>query len=64
MQLHTMKPIKAMGIDAVVFIAAQLIGFLVVVAFVNWYLIFPALVLIILILQIRWIYIKTARDLK
>ncbi|CAG2178209.1 unnamed protein product, partial [Oppiella nova] len=59
-----MKPTKAMGIDAVVFIAAQLIGYLVVVAFVNWYLIFPALVLIILILQIRWIYIKTARDLK
>ncbi|CAG2163513.1 unnamed protein product [Oppiella nova] len=45
-------------------IVTQLIGTIIVVALVNWYLIFPALVLIFFILQIRWLYIKTGRDLK
>lgn len=42
----------------------QIIGTIIVVAIVNWYLIIPSLVMIVLILQIRWIYIKTGRDLK
>ena len=42
----------------------QIIGTIIVVALVNWYLIFPALAIILLILLIRWIYIRTGRDLK
>ncbi len=42
----------------------QIIGTIVVVSLVNWYLAIPAIIMIILILQVRWIYIKTGRDLK
>lgn len=42
----------------------QVIGTIVVVALSQWYLIFPALVMVILILLTRAAYIKTARDLK
>ena len=45
-------------------IVTQIIGTIVVVALVNWYLVIPSIVVILLILQIRWIYIKTGRDLK
>ncbi len=42
----------------------QIIGTIVVVSLVNWYLIIPAIIMIIFIFQVRWVYIKTARDLK
>ena len=31
---------------------------------VNWYLIFPAIVMVFIIIKIRGVYVKTARELK
>lgn len=45
-------------------IVTQVIGTIVVVAMAQWFLIFPAFVMIVIILIIRAAYIKTARDLK
>ena len=42
----------------------QVIGTIIVVALAQWFLVFPALIMIILILIVRAAYIKTARDLK
>lgn len=40
------------------------VGVLTVVALVNWYLLFPALLLVVLVYYLRSIYIKTGRDVK
>ena len=42
----------------------QVIGTIIVVALSQWYLIFPALIMVALILIVRAAYIKTARDIK
>ena len=37
---------------------------MVTVGIVNWYLIFPAIIIAIFVVYIRGIYIKSARDIK
>ncbi len=45
-------------------ILTQAIGILIVVAIVNYYLVIPAIVLMVLTVKVRGIYIKSARDIK
>ncbi|XP_027205501.2 ATP-binding cassette subfamily C member 4-like [Dermatophagoides pteronyssinus] len=54
-------PLAAYDLNLII---AQVIGTCIVVALSQWYLIFPAIIMIILILIIRAAYIRTARDLK
>lgn len=59
--IDELLPLAAYDLNLIV---CQVIGSVIVVALAKWYLIFPALLMIIMIMVIRWAYIKTARDLK
>ncbi len=45
-------------------ILSQAVGVIVTLAIANWLLLFPAAVLVMLIIVLRQLYLKTARDIK
>lgn len=45
-------------------IVTQIIGSVILVSFANYFLIFPAIIMLILILIVRWGFLKTSRDIR